>query len=60
MEDDDILHLEALHFMSEASDDMLALVDIEELDLNALARQELGARRRRPIVSAMVREFAGL
>jgi hypothetical protein len=58
MEHDDILHLEALHFMTEASSDMLSLVDLEELDLNAVARQELRSRRR-PVVSAMVREFIG-
>jgi hypothetical protein len=58
MEHDDILHLEAMHILTEASSDMLSLVDLEELDLNALARMELRSRRQ-PIVSAMVREFTG-
>ncbi len=63
MDHDDILHLEAQEFLRQASDEMLELVDIEYLDLNALAHCELRARdsrrqqQRGMIVSAAVREF---
>ncbi len=46
LEPDDLLHLEALHIISQATDEMLELATIEELDLNALARQEFRYRRR--------------
>ena len=63
MDHDDILHLEAEEFLRQASDEMLELVEIEYLDLNALAQCELKARNSRRqhqrgmIVSATVREF---
>lgn len=44
MNDDDILPLEAMHLLSQASDDMLRLAAHYELDLNRLARNELRSR----------------
>ena len=60
MEHDDILNLEAQELLRQATDEMLQLATLEELDLNALACQELRFRRQRQRglhVSAMVREF---
>jgi hypothetical protein len=46
MEHDDILHLEAQEFLREASDELLHLTALEEIDLNRLARNEVLRRRR--------------
>jgi hypothetical protein len=47
MTDDDILHLEAQEFLRQATSEMLELATLQELDLNALARQELQFRNPR-------------
>jgi hypothetical protein len=62
MDHDDILHLEAQEFMRNASDDMLELVTLDEIDLNALAARELRGRMR-PLkapayITTRVREFS--
>jgi hypothetical protein len=63
MDHDDILHLEAQELMRQASDEMLQLAALEEIDLNALAHCELRYRNsyrqqeRGMIISATVREF---
>lgn len=63
MDHDDILNLEAQELMRQASDEMLELATLEEIDLNALAHCELRARiyrrqhQRGMVISATVREF---
>jgi hypothetical protein len=60
MEDDDILHIEAQEFLRQASDEMLRLTALEEIDLNRMARNELLARRRHlgaVSISEMMKEF---
>ena len=49
MNDDDILPLEAMHLLSQASDDLLRLAALQELDLNRLARNELRGRQSKDI-----------
>jgi hypothetical protein len=57
MDHDDILHLEALEFMRNASDELLQLATLQEIDLNTLAHHELRSRRR-PIGSAYIRNLS--
>jgi hypothetical protein len=45
MDPDDILRLEAINIMREASDELLELAELKELDLNSIARNELRSRR---------------
>ena len=48
MDHDDILHLEAFEIMRNASDELLQLATLEEIDLNNLAHWEYRSRRRQP------------
>lgn len=57
MDHDDILHLEALEFMRQASDELLQLATLHEIDLNTLAHHELRSRRR-PIGSSYIRNLS--
>jgi hypothetical protein len=58
MEHDDILHLEAQEFMRQASDEMLQLTALEEIDLNRMARSEL-LNRRRHLGAVYIGELVG-
>jgi hypothetical protein len=60
MQDDDILHLEAMELLRNASDELLRLSTIQEIDLNSLAHIELRYRRRslgHHWVGALARDF---
>ena len=57
MDHDDIIHLEALEFMRQASDELLHLATLQEIDLNMLAHHELRSRRRQ-IGSAYIRNLS--
>ncbi len=46
MDDDDILHLEAIEIMRNASDELLRVSSLGEIDLNTVAHQELRYRSR--------------
>ena len=46
MQDDDILPFEAQEILRPASDDLLRLAAVGQIDLNRVARQELRARLR--------------
>jgi hypothetical protein len=61
MEPEDILHLEALNLIGNATDDLLELIVLDEVDLNALAARELRNRPRvlkaPAYITTRVREF---
>ena len=61
MEPEDILHLEAQDLIGNATDDLLELVILDEVDLKALCARELRNRPRvlktPAYITARVREF---
>ena len=60
MQDDDILHLEAMELLRNASDELLRVSTIQEIDLNSIAHVELRYRRRalgNQWVGALARDF---
>jgi len=60
MQDEDILHLEAMELLRNASDELLHVSTIQEIDLNSIANVELRYRRRalgHQWVGALAREF---